>query len=65
MADARGWMTMDVEFENEEEARFVVLGLGTRVEVLEPESLLSYLRKQVVDLHKRLSDSAPASDAST
>jgi predicted DNA-binding transcriptional regulator YafY len=65
MADARGWMTMDVEFENEEEARFVVLGLGTRVEVLEPESLLSYLRKQVADLHKRLSDSAPTSDAIT
>jgi predicted DNA-binding transcriptional regulator YafY len=56
---------MDVEFENEEEARFVVLGLGTRVEVLEPESLLSYLRKQVADLHKRLSDSAPTSDAIT
>jgi predicted DNA-binding transcriptional regulator YafY len=63
--DARGWMTISVEFENEEEARFVVLGLGTRVEVLEPESLLSFLRKQVADLHKRLIDNAPTSDAIT
>ena len=60
-ADARGWVTMDIEFENEEEARFVALGLGTRVEVLEPKSLVSYLRKQVTDLHKQLSDNAATS----
>jgi predicted DNA-binding transcriptional regulator YafY len=64
-ADAKGWVTADLEFENEEEAHFVVLGLGTRVEVLEPKSLLLHLRKQVTDLHKRLSDSAATSDAIT
>jgi predicted DNA-binding transcriptional regulator YafY len=55
-ADAKGWVTIEIEFENEEEARFVALGLGTRGEVLEPKSLLSYLRRQVADLHKQLGD---------
>jgi predicted DNA-binding transcriptional regulator YafY len=59
-ADANGWMTINLEFENEEEARFVVLGLGTRVAVVEPKSLLSYLRKQVTDLNMQLSDTAIA-----
>lgn len=55
-ADAKGWITINLEFENEEEARFVVLGLGTRVEVVEPKSLLSYLRKEVTDLDLHLRD---------
>ncbi|HEY7617655.1 MAG TPA: WYL domain-containing protein, partial [Terriglobales bacterium] len=56
-ADAKGWVTLEIEFETEEEARFVALGLGTRVEVLEPKSLLSYLRKQITILHTQFSDS--------
>jgi len=53
-ADARGWVTTKLEFENEDDARFVVLGLGTRVEVVQPKSLIAYLRKEVVSLHGQL-----------
>ena len=37
--DAEGWITLSVQFDHEDEARFVVLGLGSRVEVVEPSSL--------------------------
>jgi len=55
--DAKGWLTVEVDFESKEEAGFVALGLGTRVDVLAPKSLLYYVRKQVTDLQKQLSDS--------
>jgi predicted DNA-binding transcriptional regulator YafY len=58
-ADTRGWVTLTLEFESEHEARFVALGLGTRVEILEPKSLMSYVAKQAADLHSRLSESSP------
>lgn len=54
-ADTRGWVTLTLEFESEHEARFVALGLGTRVEILEPKSLLSYIAKQAAELNMRLS----------
>jgi predicted DNA-binding transcriptional regulator YafY len=53
-ADSNGWLTINLEFENEDDARFVVLGLGTRVEVVQPKSLISYLRKQTAELHAKL-----------
>ncbi len=34
-----GWSTLRVEFDHEEQACFVVLGLGARAEVIEPENL--------------------------
>jgi predicted DNA-binding transcriptional regulator YafY len=34
-----GWVTLRVQFDGEEQARFVALGFGPRVEVIEPESL--------------------------
>ncbi|MBI3476478.1 MAG: YafY family transcriptional regulator [Acidobacteria bacterium] len=37
--DAEGWITLVVRFNHEDEARFVVLGLGANVEVIEPASL--------------------------
>jgi predicted DNA-binding transcriptional regulator YafY len=37
--DAQGWLTLRVQFDDEEQARFVVLGFSPRVDVLEPESL--------------------------
>ncbi len=52
--DDKGWITARFEFETEEEARFVALGLGTRVEIVEPRSLLAYVSKQVTDLHAQL-----------
>jgi len=53
-ADERGWVTINLDFECEEDARFVVLGLGTRVEVVQPPSLAAYLRKEVVELNQLL-----------
>jgi len=58
-ADTRGWVTLTLEFESEHEARFVALGLGTRVEILEPKSLMSYVAKQAADLHSRLNEPSP------
>jgi len=52
-ADSNGWLTINLEFENEVDARFVVLGLGTRIEVVQPNSLISYLRKQTAELHAK------------
>lgn len=60
-ADAKGWITLDLDFESEEEARFMVLGLGTRVEIVEPKSLLLYLRKQLLDLNAHLCDAVDSS----
>ena len=39
LPDADGWVTLRVEFHNEDEACFVTLGLGPRVDVVEPEAL--------------------------
>jgi predicted DNA-binding transcriptional regulator YafY len=48
--DADGWVTLNVQFDHENEACFLVLGLGSRVEVIEPASL----RERVVAEAKRL-----------
>jgi predicted DNA-binding transcriptional regulator YafY len=37
--DAEGWTTFQARFEHEEQAVFVVLGLGARVDVVEPPAL--------------------------
>ena len=58
---AEGWITVNLDFESEEEARFVVLGLGTRVEIVEPKSLILYLRKQLTDLTEHLRDTEASS----
>lgn len=55
--DTNGWITAAFEFETEHEARFVALGLGSQVEILEPKSLLAYVSKQVADLHAQLHES--------
>jgi predicted DNA-binding transcriptional regulator YafY len=39
LPDPDGWLTLLVQFEDEEQACFIVLGLGSRVDVIEPESL--------------------------
>lgn len=53
-ADNKGWVTINLEFENEDDARFVVLGLGTRIEVVQPKSLVAYLRRKVTELQAQL-----------
>jgi predicted DNA-binding transcriptional regulator YafY len=37
--DGDGWITFQARFEHEDEATFVVLGLGARVDVIEPDEL--------------------------
>jgi predicted DNA-binding transcriptional regulator YafY len=39
-----GWVGLRVQFEDEEQARFVVLGFGPRVEVIDPPSLRERVR---------------------
>lgn len=38
-ADPEGWTTLRVQFDDEEQACFVVRGLGPRVDVIEPSGL--------------------------
>lgn len=37
--DPKGWITLRAHFDSEAEARFLALGFGSRLEVLEPENL--------------------------
>ena len=48
--DADGWVTLKVQFDHENEACFLVLGLGSRVEVIEPISL----RERVITEARKL-----------
>jgi predicted DNA-binding transcriptional regulator YafY len=50
-----GWVTLRVRFEREEEAVFVVLGLGARAEVLEPARLRERVAAAVT-AHYRMID---------
>jgi len=49
--DPDGWVRLKIQFESEEEARFVVMGLGHRVEVIEPVALRE---KLITELHAAL-----------
>lgn len=60
--DAEGWSTFRVQFEAEEEASFVVLGLGVRAEVVEPASLRDRVAAEitrVVERREKLSGIQP------
>jgi len=57
--DAEGWITLSVQFDHENEARFFVLGLGSRVEVIEPASL----RERVAAEVEKMVERARKSDA--
>lgn len=52
--DADGWITLNVQFDHEGEARFLVLGLGSRVEVVEPASLRDRVVAEVEKMSARL-----------
>jgi predicted DNA-binding transcriptional regulator YafY len=54
--DAEGWITMRVQFHPEEEACFVVMGLGARVDVVEPASLRERVAAELAALLQRNSD---------
>jgi predicted DNA-binding transcriptional regulator YafY len=52
--DQEGWITIRVQFDSENEACFVVLGLGPRVDVVEPESLRNRVSQYVSEAAERL-----------
>ncbi len=60
-ADPDGWVTLNVKFESEDEARFVVLGFGSRVEVIEPESLRERVAAEVEKIFSRWKGVEPES----
>lgn len=51
--DADGWTTMRVHFENEYQARFVVLGFGPNAEVIDPASLRESVAADVAVVFER------------
>jgi predicted DNA-binding transcriptional regulator YafY len=54
---ADGWITLRMTFDTEDEASFVVLGLGRRVDVLEPDSLRARVAEEAAAVLFRLKQS--------
>ena len=54
------WITLEVQFEHEEQARFVILGLGSRVDVIEPASLRERAAAELAAVFARRRSSEPA-----
>lgn len=52
-ADADGWITLHMEFDHEGEACFLVSGLGSHVEVVEPASLRDRVRAEAQKVLER------------
>ena len=52
-SDSDGWITMRVQFDNEEHASFIVMGLGARVDVVEPAELRQRVAANIAALIKR------------
>jgi len=52
--DPEGWITLQVQFDHIDEARFIVLGLGARVDVIEPATLRDQVATEVAASAKRL-----------
>jgi len=55
--DPEGWVALRVRFDHENEALFMILGLGARVEVLEPLSLRERVEAEVRGMSLRLANS--------
>lgn len=47
-----GWLVREVEFDDEEQARFVALGFGPRAEVLAPVALRDRVRRDIEAAHR-------------
>jgi predicted DNA-binding transcriptional regulator YafY len=52
--DPEGWITMHAQFEDEEHACFIVLGLGPRADVLEPAKLRERVAADIARIIERL-----------
>jgi predicted DNA-binding transcriptional regulator YafY len=55
-ADRPGWVTLRVQFDREAEACFLVLGLGPRVDVIEPTSLRERVASEAAALLARFDE---------
>ena len=55
--DPQGWFTMRVRFDAEGEADFIILGLGARVEVLDPASVRDRIAAEITSMYSRLQSS--------
>jgi predicted DNA-binding transcriptional regulator YafY len=53
-ADLEGWITMRAQFDDEDHACFIVLGLGPRVDVLEPAKLRERVAADIAQMIERL-----------
>lgn len=53
--DPEGWIRLRVQFEHENQACFVVLGLGSRVDVVEPDSLRKRVATELAAIIERRS----------
>jgi predicted DNA-binding transcriptional regulator YafY len=53
-SDVDGWVTVRVQFDDEEQARFVALGFGPRAEVIGPEGLRERVSSDVAAAMKRM-----------
>jgi predicted DNA-binding transcriptional regulator YafY len=52
-APETGWVTLRVQFDDEEQARFVALGFGPRAEVIEPGSLRTRVASDLAEALRR------------
>lgn len=59
--DAEGWITLRVQFEDEDQACFVALGLGPRVDVIDPPNLRQRVAADVAAVVERTRTIAPES----
>jgi predicted DNA-binding transcriptional regulator YafY len=53
--DTKGWVILNVRFDSEEEATFVILGFGARVDVIGPESLRKRIAAELSEMVDRMS----------
>ncbi|MDQ2835753.1 MAG: YafY family transcriptional regulator [Acidobacteriota bacterium] len=60
-ATQEGWATLNVRFEDIDQARFIILGLGSRVQVHEPEDLRQCISTEAAELLRH----HPAAETST
>jgi predicted DNA-binding transcriptional regulator YafY len=51
--DVEGWTMLSVDFEDEDQAAFMMLGFGARIEVLAPEGLRRRVEQDIADSYRR------------
>jgi len=55
-----GWLTLQVHFEDERQAIFIVLAFGAKVEVLAPDGLRCRVRDELMAMSSRYENTAGA-----